>query len=270
MYHVVKDPLALKYFYLNPPQWNLLKRLDGFHSLDEIKRAILRKFPRLNIHHSDIQRLAADLHEKGLTRSTRNHQGPSLQHRHWAAVRKQILQQIISPFFIRFPTFHASGVIRLFDLLIGWLFTWMGFFIATVLFCSSTIALLLNQQPLQEALPNLQTFFGWPNLLWLWITIGVTKWLHEMGHAVACRRVGRRCHGVGVALLVLSPTLYCDATDSWMCKSKWDRIMVAAGGMYVELALAAIAGFIWAGAQPGLVRQMALNVVAVTAFTTIL
>ena len=72
-----------------------------------------------------------------------------------------------------------------------------------------------------------------------------TTAMHELGHALACRRCGGECREIGVMLLVLTPCLYCDVSDSWMLPNKWQRAFIGAAGMYVEIFLASIATFVW-------------------------
>jgi len=61
-----------------------------------------------------------------------------------------------------------------------------------------------------------------------------------------------------------------NVSDSWMLKSKWQRAFIAAAGMYVELILAAIAVFVWWFSHPGMVNQVALNVIFVCSISTLL
>jgi putative peptide zinc metalloprotease protein len=75
---------------------------------------------------------------------------------------------------------------------------------------------------------------------------------------------------MGVMLLVLTPCLYCNVSDSWTLPSKWRRAAIAAAGMYVELILAAVGVFVWWFSQPGMVNQLALNIVFVSSVSTIL
>ena len=42
-----------------------------------------------------------------------------------------------------------------------------------------------------------------------------TKIVHELSHAVMCRRLGSRCGDVGILLLVGIPCPYCDVTEIW-------------------------------------------------------
>jgi putative peptide zinc metalloprotease protein len=71
-------------------------------------------------------------------------------------------------------------------------------------------------------------------------------------------------------LLVFTPVPYVDASATSAFSSKWQRMAVGAGGMIVELALAALAMFVWVNAQPGLVRVLAFNTLLIGGVTTVL
>jgi putative peptide zinc metalloprotease protein len=88
-------------------------------------------------------------------------------------------------------------------------------------------------------LPTFHEFFGPQNWFYLAITMGVVKVLHEFGHGLSCKHFGGECHEMGLMLLVFTPALYCNVSDSWMLPSKWHRAAIGAAGMYVELFLAA-------------------------------
>jgi putative peptide zinc metalloprotease protein len=70
-------------------------------------------------------------------------------------------------------------------------------------------------------------------------------------------------------LLVFTPCLYCDVTDSWKLASKWQRITVAAAGMFVEIVLASIATIVWWYAQPGIIQLVAMSVMIVCTVGTL-
>jgi putative peptide zinc metalloprotease protein len=76
---------------------------------------------------------------------------------------------------------------------------------------------------------------------------------------------------MGIMLLVLMPVPYVDATSSWAFRSKWRRAMVAAAGMYVELAVAAIAAVVWARtADQTVAHEIARNAMVVASVSTLL
>jgi putative peptide zinc metalloprotease protein len=97
----------------------------------------------------------------------------------------------------------------------------------------------------------------------------VTKVLHELGHALSCKHFGGECHELGVMLLVFTPCLYCNVSDSWMLPSKWRRIAITAAGMCVELVLAAACTFLWWFSQPGLLHTLCLNTMFVCSVSTL-
>ena len=108
------------------------------------------------------------------------------------------------------------------------------------------------------------------NLPWLFLAIGCVKILHELGHAMTCKHFGGEVHEMGFMLLVFSPCLYCDVSDAWRLRSKWQRIAVSAAGMIVELVLAALATIVWWYAQPGVVQLVALNIMIICTVNTLL
>ena len=71
-------------------------------------------------------------------------------------------------------------------------------------------------------------------------------------------------------MLVFSPTLYCDASDSWMSPNKWDRIIVSAAGMYFEVILSTIAFWVWWHTHPGMLQHLCLNIFFISTATTVL
>jgi len=75
---------------------------------------------------------------------------------------------------------------------------------------------------------------------------------------------------MGVMFLVLMPCLYCNVSDTWMLNNKWSRALIAAAGMYVELVLAALATLVWCFSEPGLINQLALNIMIVCSISTLI
>jgi putative peptide zinc metalloprotease protein len=71
-------------------------------------------------------------------------------------------------------------------------------------------------------------------------------------------------------LLVFTPALYCNVSDSWMLPNKWHRAAIGAAGMYVELFLAAIATFLWWFSSPGLLNSIALSVMFICSVSTLM
>ncbi len=68
----------------------------------------------------------------------------------------------------------------------------------------------------------------------LFIIFLVTRALHELGHALVCKRHGVRCPDIGLFVILGAPCVYCDVSESWQLPNRWQRAAVAAAGMYVN------------------------------------
>ncbi len=122
----------------------------------------------------------------------------------------------------------------------------------------------------QQKLPSFQQFFNASNVPWLMVALGLAKVLHEIGHGLTCKHFGGECHEIGLMLLVFTPCLYCDTSDSWILPNKWHRAAIGAAGMYVEIVLASICTFLWWYSEPGFVHYTCLNIIFVCSVSTLI
>jgi putative peptide zinc metalloprotease protein len=104
----------------------------------------------------------------------------------------------------------------------------------------------------------------------VFVIFPLLKTLHELGHAYAVKIFGGEVHDMGVMVLVVTPVPYVDASAASAFPGKWQRVLVGAGGMVVEVFIAAIAVFVWVAAEPGLVRAIAYNVIVIAGISTVL
>ncbi|MGB0738841.1 MAG: hypothetical protein ACPGXX_02135 [Planctomycetaceae bacterium] len=269
-YQVIKDPIALKYHRLQIEQYRILELLDGERSLEDVRDQLRLEFPALQITMNDIQQLISDLHRKGLTSSSRPGQGATVIRDRRKSRKQKIKQAAMSLLAMRLPGWDPERTLRFLHPFCAWLFHRWVVTITLVFVVSSWLVLGANIEEFRGRLPEFQSFFGWPNLIYLWVTLGIAKIIHEFGHGLSCVHYGSECHEMGVMLLVFSPCLYCDVTDSWMMKNKWHRIIIGGAGMYIEIVLSAIAIYVWWLTRPGLLHMLALNTFFVTTITTVI
>ena len=269
-YQVIKDPVGLKYHRLQVEQYKILELLDGTRSLEQVRDDLKVFFPTLQVTLSDIQQLITDLHKKALVSSSRPGQGAAVVRERRKERNQKIKQTLMSLMYLRLPGWDPEATLQWMYPFLKWVF-WRPVVWVTVLFVISAWLMLgANISEFQSRLPEFQSFFGWPNLIYLWATLGIAKIIHEFGHGLSCHHYGSECHEMGVMLLVFSPCLYCDVTDSWMLKNKWQRIIIGAAGMYIEVVLSAIAIYVWWFSKPGMVHYLALNTFFVTTITTVI
>lgn len=98
------------------------------------------------------------------------------------------------------------------------------------------------------------------------LALAVVKVFHELGHAYTAMRYGCRIPSMGVALVVMLPMLYTDVTDAWRLPRR-EKMFIAAGGIIVELCLAALATFAWSFMPDGPARSF-IFIIATTSWVT--
>lgn len=269
-YRVIKDPVGLQYHRLQEEQYFALELLNGERSLEDVRDGLRERYPTLHLTMSDVQQLITDLHKKGLVQSDRSGQAGSLVLERRKTKREKFFGQLKSLLYLRLPGWDPERSLQFLYPFTKWLFHPITVTLCMMFVVSSWVLLLVNFEVFRSKLPEFQSFFGWPNLMYIWVVLGGAKIIHEFGHGLSCKHYKGECHEMGVMLLVFSPCLYCDVTDSWMLKSKWKRIIIAAAGMYIEIILSAMAVYVWWFSRPGLLHHLALNLFFVTTITTVI
>jgi putative peptide zinc metalloprotease protein len=268
--YVVKDPLALKYYHFGPQEHAILNMLDGRATLEAISRQLAAEFPETPISRCDIEAFIASLYGLSLVLGEGPQQGRLLVARRDQKRRQERTNRLTNVLFIRCPGFDPTWLLDRLYPLTWWFFTRWSIFGVAVLVCVALMVATARMQRLPSEILAMHEYFGPGNWLLLALTLATTKILHEFGHALTCRRCGGECHEIGVMLLVLTPCLYCDVSDSWLLPSKWQRAAIAAGGMYVEVMLASLAALVWAHTIPGTLHYLALQVMLICSASTLL
>lgn len=268
-YWVVKDPVGLNYFRFQEEEFAILNMLDGNSSLDDIKDQFEKDFPPQKITVEELQQFIGMLHRSGLVITGAPGQGVQLKKRRDERVRKELLSKFANILAIRFKGVDPERLLTWMDPKFRFCFTKWGV-ITWFVTCISALLLVAAQFDIfQSKLPSFHQFFGPQNWFWIGLTLMLTKICHEFGHGLSCKHFGGECHELGVMILVLTPCLYCNVSDSWMLPSKWRRAMIGAAGMYVELFIASICTFIWWNTTPGLLNNLALSTMFVCSVSTV-
>ncbi|MFC1597472.1 site-2 protease family protein [Planctomycetota bacterium] len=269
-YWVVKDPVALTYFHLRDEEHAILKMLDGRTSLDEIKRRFEEAFAPLQIGFEQLQAFLGRLYQSGLVLAEASGQGGQLLLRHGRRRRRALVQSASNLLAIRFRGFDPESFLAWLYPKCRWLFSWWFLAGCTLLvLCAGALA-VVQFDVLRSKLPDFQTFFTARNLILLAVALAAAKVLHELGHALSCKHFGGECHEIGILLLVFTPCLYCNVSDSWMLSSKWQRIAITAAGILVEVVLASVCTLLWWLSEPGLLNTLCLSMMFVCSVNTLL
>jgi putative peptide zinc metalloprotease protein len=267
---VVKDPIAMKYHRMRPDEYFVLEMLDGQHSLDEIKQAYEIQYPPQKVSAVELNQLLFRFHQSGLTVSDTIDQGDRLDDRRRKERRSELIQHISGVLFIRFPGIDPEPFLRRLSPWVQPLLSPAGMIVTLFFCCFAFIVFLTRWDIFAAEFPKINQWIRLDSVLILAAVIGGTKVLHELGHALVCKRFGGECHQIGPMLLVFTPALYCDTSDSWMLPNRFARAAVGLAGIATEVGLAAIATLVWANSAPGLVHYIAMNVMLVCSISTVM
>ena len=245
VYWVVKEPVGLNYFRFQEEEFAILRWLDGQCSLDELKEKFEEEFPPQKIGVEELQQFIGMLHKSGLIIANAPGQGKQLKIRRDERKRKELLSKFTNLLSIRFKGIDPDRLLTWMAPKMRWFYTRPAVLFFLTYFAVSLGLVLVNYTTFRARLPDFHDFFTLKNAFWLSIALGVTKVLHEFGHGLTCKNFGGECHEMGVMILVLTPCLYCNVSDSWMLPNKWHRAAIGAGGMYVELIIASTCTWIW-------------------------
>ncbi len=265
---VARDPIALQYFHFSSLEKTIAERLNGRNTLNEVLAAHRRD----GIGPSWLVNFAARLENSGLTvpREIGNVSG-KLWSAHVRQSRGHWLQQIASPLAIRIKLFDPSWLLDLLAPIAKTLFH--PFFVCIVCVYGIVIGFLVTLRLLETPSVLINAFrdLTFAHTLAMFLAFVCVKSLHELGHALACKKWNAECHEIGAMFLLFTPCLYCDTTDSWKLSSAWRRACIAAAGIYVELTIAAMAGSLWLLSIPGSdLHLLAANVMIVCSLSTFL
>jgi putative peptide zinc metalloprotease protein len=269
-YWVVKDPVGLNYFRFQDEEYAILQMLDGAISLDEIKERFEAEFPPQKITLEELQQFLGMLHRSALVVADVGGQGRELRQRRDERKRKELLAALTNILCIRFKGFDPERLLRRLYPFVAWFFSPVFFVLCSVLALSAASLVIVEFEVFRAKLPEFYQFFSIHNAFLLAVVLAATKVMHEFGHGLACTHFGGECHEMGVMILVLTPCLYCNVSDSWMLPSKWQRAAIGAAGIYVEVVLSSICTFLWWFSEPGLFHNLCLNVMFISSVSTII
>ena len=268
VWRVVQDQSSGKFLRLNAQAYRVLGMMDGHRSLEQIWQLACETMGDEVPGQDEILQLMNQLHNAGVLITGQVPDLDELQERTRESRRTRIKQYLSNPLALRIPLVDPD---RLLTRMVGWVPVWMR-------------PLILAAWALLIAFGGWLAFVHWEGLtadvgqlvftpeyvLTLLLVFPLVKAIHELGHGIAIKLFGGQCHEMGVMLLVMMPVPYVDASHATGFVSKYQRMIVGAAGMMIELALAAVALWFWTWAEPGLMRVFLHDIVILAGVTTVI
>ncbi|MGH8679872.1 MAG: hypothetical protein ACREUQ_16195, partial [Burkholderiales bacterium] len=261
------DGTSDRQFRVNAKAFHFVGRCDGGHSVQEIWDTLLDELRDEAPTQDEVIRLLAQLDEQELLVYEATPNAQTLVKRRDQRV-KQRRRAFVNPLAFRVSLGDPSSLIRRFDWLAAivlnpfalWL--WIG---------AMGLAAAAAASNWQALTVHATRYMATPHYLFLaWVSFPFIKALHELGHAIAVRRWGGDVHEAGITLFVLVPAPYVDASSAAGFRARYQRVVVSAIGIMVELSLAAVALLVWLNVQPGLVRDVAFVTMFIASVSTVL
>ena len=267
---VIKDPIRLAHHQLWEEEYALLNMLDGHTSFSAMKEAFVKRFPGSRLNSRLLPILHGQFYRSGLVLSDNFGQADELQRRHEDYQSQERWGRLRGWMSIRFRGINPDGLLESLDKRLGWCFEAPAL-IAQLAFVIFTIAFFaFHSAKAISLLPSLDEYMTVQTIALLYLAYSCLKILHEVGHGLACKHYGGECNEMGVMLLIFTPCLYCDVTDSWMVGSKWKRAMIASAGILFELIAASTCMWLWWFSNPGVLHSLCFHVVLVGSLGTVL
>lgn len=268
-YFILKDPITLAHHQLWEEEYSLLQMLDGKTSFSSMKEAFGKRFKNSRLDLKLLQMLHGQFHRNGLVLSDGVGQSGEL-HRRNERLRSQArwgrVRQWMS---IRLRGINPDTVLEYLDRRIGWCFEAPALLAITGLIVFTLFFFILQGITRSSSLLNMNAYLTTHTVGWLLVTFLGLKFIHELGHGIACKHYGGECNEMGIMLIIFTPCLYCDVTDSWMIESKWKRAMIALAGIWFELITASLCMWIWWLSNPGIIHSVCFHAMLVGSIGTI-
>ncbi len=266
--YVLQDRTSGRYHMCSPIAYHMMSLMDGTRTVEDIRDQAAADFPDEDIEQGEMLRLLSMLQSSDVLHGDVPPDVLELTDRGVRQQRRKTLLRFLNPLAMRFPLLDPDRFLTATAPALRFLFTpWAA--LAYVVFIA--YALVLTGEHWDELTDNVvdQVMVA-ENLLLMLLVYPVVKALHELGHGYAVKHWGGEVHEIGVMFLVFMPVPYVDASAATAYPVKWQRALVGAAGILVELFLAALALMLWLVVEDGWIKACAYNVMLIGGVSTVL
>ncbi|WP_151447203.1 hypothetical protein [Lacisediminimonas profundi] len=265
-WYVLHERTHNSFHRVSPATWRFLTRLSVDARVDDVWRESIESDPLETPGQEDVFQLLSSLYRNNLIMIAGNADEGRLLEREEQKKRKPLPARMSEMMFMRIPLVDPEP----------WLRKGMPLIRLLISPASAVLVLLLAGWGLVEligggsrAWNQAETLLQADNVVLLYLAIFVAKGLHELGHAAMCKRFGGEVRTMGVMLLMLTPLPYVDVSSSWAMRDSRKRALIGAAGMLTDMVVASAATIVWANSPPGVVNEIAYNLMFSTAIYTL-
>src|SRR5262245_5589496 len=159
--------------------------------------------------------------------------------------KRRLIDRIkeFNPFYIRIRTFDPTPFLKRIQPILSPLFTLPALLVFLAALGGAVWLIAAHASRFYFSFFMFRDFAWWGLA---YVILCTATLLHELSHAVACRRYGGEVREMGILLYFLQIGAYTNVTDAWLMPSRRHRIIVSLAGVYVEGFLFAAAIAVWA------------------------
>lgn len=267
VWYLLQDPVSNRVHRFSPAARLVIASMDGKRTVENLWELANKRLGEDAPTQDEIINLLGQLHATDLLQSDVTPDVGEVFDRGEREQKSQRRRTFMNPMSVRIPLWDPDVFLNRFSKIIGLLWSRWG---ALLWLAVVVPALILIPPHWQELTHNFSDrVLAVKNLFLLWLVFPVIKAMHELGHASATKAGGGEVHDMGLMLLVLMPVPYVEASSASAFKSKYERAVVGAAGMIVELFIAALTFYVWLLIEPGTVRALLFNVMLIAGVSTL-
>ncbi|HJQ70084.1 MAG TPA: efflux RND transporter periplasmic adaptor subunit [Blastocatellia bacterium] len=232
--YVVRNTRTSRYFLLKTAEYQVFRRIDGAHSLNEISRGG-RDSSGPRVSRAALVKFLSRLESLGLL----------------AAGGADAAQDSTGQergLYFRVRLFNPDRFLSWLDRSFGWALTRPFIVASFVMMAVAVIGLLVRADEVASYTAYAYQEYGLVVIMLVALTITAS---HEFAHGLACKHFGGDVKEVGLLMIYyVLPALYCNVSDIYRIGRKSERLWVIGAGIYWQLGVSAVAALIWLAATP--------------------
>ena len=272
-WYILQDPADNCFFRMSDAAYYFVAMLDGRRTVNQAWQVCMERFGDNAPTQGEAIDLLGRLHNANLLQGNIAPDAKTLFKRHRKRVWRGVRGAMGNLLFVRIPLWDPDRFLDRWVKLVGRVFSGYGLALWSGLLAAGLWAVGGHAEALAEGTANV---LAPDNLPLLYAAVVLVKLAHEMGHGFACKHFGQRTgaggevHQMGVTFLFFTPLPFVDASSAWGLRNRWHRIVVGAGGMLAELAIASVAAILWVRTADGtMAHAIAYNIMFIASVSSL-
>jgi putative peptide zinc metalloprotease protein len=261
IWFILEDKSSGRHHRFNAAAFRIIGLLDGERTVNEAWQLVNDQLGDFAPTQDEVIQLLGQLHSADLLHSNAATDIDELFHRQEQHQNLKIKQRVSNPLSQKFPLWDPDDFLERHLPKVSGLFNWtIALAWLSIVLTASLLAAMHWHELGNNIIINTLSPY---NLTLLFILYPGIKILHELGHAFTAKLEGGEVHEMGIIFMMFIPIPYINVSTVTSFRNKYKRMLVGAAGIIVELLLASLALFIWLMAEPGIVRDIAFNIMLI-------